>query len=320
MADGILWNLINGQQLANLPNIYNQAVDRREEQDIKQNRKSVLAQLALGPDGNLDAKAGLTQLVRAGDLQGAAQFAQTSKMLQPETTDEIKEYNLFRAQGGTDNFNDWKTKLKIAGSTRINNTLNTGDNKYANKLAEHDADRFIAINKAGQDAIPRMNTLAQLERLAKDPDFISGAGAGWYDKYNKALVAVGAGNPKAASAAEFFDSLSNQGVLDALGGKLGAGVSNADVEFLRNAYTNRATTKEGNLQIIQYQKAVTQRQQQVAQLARQYAQRNGGRLDAGFDEQLAQWAERNPLFKGQTAPQAQSDPLEAEMRRRGLMK
>ena len=322
MAQPVLWQLATGQGFDPVGQ-YQQGQEYREQQDIKNNRKSVLSQLALGPDGNLDAKAGLTQLVRAGDLTGAAQFAQTSKMLQPETTDEIKEYNLYRQQGGPASFTDWKIAIKTASAPKINNVINNQENKYANKLAENDAERFIGINKTAQEAIPRLNTLKTLENITNDPNFYSGAGAEWNQKFNKALVAIGAGNPKAASAADYFTSLANQLTLDANNGKLGAGVSNADVAFLQSINPNLSTTREGNQQIIQYQRAITQRQQQVAKLARDYAKNNGGRLDVGFYDYLAQWAEKNPLFKGapqtQAAPQFDPRAIEAEMRRRKML-
>lgn len=323
MADGILWQLVGGVGKDWVPQ-FQQGYDRGEQQVIKNNRRSVLEQLTVGPDGNVDAKTGLTQLIKAGDLQGAAQFAQTAKMLQPETTDEIKEYNLFRQQGGTLPFTEWKIKIKTASAPKINNVINNSENAYATTLAKNDAERFIELNKSGAAANARLNTLQALENLSKTPDFYSGFGGDTRMKVNKALTSLGIANPNAASSAEAFNALTNQLTLDATGGKLGAGVSNADVAFLQSINPNLSTTPEGNAQIIGIQRKIAQRQAEVSQLARQYAQRNGGRLDAGFDEQLARWAEKNPLF-----PQAQQSPpqtapslgdIEAEMRRRNMLK
>ena len=82
--------------------------------------------------------------------------------------------------------------------------------------------------------------------------------------------------------------------MDSLG-SLGSGVSNADRQFIQGTVPNIANTPEGNREIISYGRKIEQRKQEVAKMARDYAKKNGGRIDAGFDEQLAQWSEKNPL-------------------------
>jgi hypothetical protein len=67
-----------------------------------------------------------------------------------------------------------------------------------------------------------------------------------------------------------------------------------------------ANTPEGNRKVIGIMQDVEQRKIDVAKLARDYAKANNGRIDAGFDDHLAQWTEANPLFKA--APAAQPQP------------
>lgn len=296
MADGILWQLVGGVGKDWVPQ-FQQGYDRGEQQAIKNNRRSVLEQLTVGPDGNVDAKTGLTQLIKAGDLQGAAQFAQTAKMLQPETTDEIKEYNLFRQQGGTLPFTEWKIKIKTASAPKINNVITTGDNQYAKTLGENDAKGYIDINKAGAVAQGKLNTLGALDNLMKDPNFYSGTGGDTVKRLRSAAVSLGIENPNVASSTEVFDALSKKFVLDLAGGSLGPGFSNSDRDFLQGQVPTLQNTPDGNARLIQYMRAVAQREQQVAALARRYASQNKGRYDqAGFSEYIANWAEQNPLF------------------------
>lgn len=320
MADGILWQIAGGIG-RDWNDQYQKGVERAESNAIKSNRRSVLSQLALGPDGTVDAKAGLTQLIRSGDLQGAAQFAQTAKMLNPETTDEIREYNLYRQQGGQDTFTDWKVKLKTAGATRVNNVINTGENQYAKTLAESDAKGFVGINEAGSNAATRLRTLAMLENISKDPNFYSGFGGETANRVKQALTGLGINDSNVAGPGEVFRALTNQLTLDATGGKLGAGVSNADVAFLQSINPNLSTTPEGNRLIIEAQRKVAQRQQEISRLARIYAQRRGRFDQAGFNDFLSQWAAENPIFndadiqKMKSAPAAATAPANTQQRR-----
>jgi hypothetical protein len=88
-------------------------------------------------------------------------------------------------------------------------------------------------------------------------------------------------------------------VLDGLGGSLGTAISNADRDFIQQTAPNLTNTRDGNLAMIELGKAMAQRQQSVAKMAREYAAKNGGRLDGGFDDQMVQWADANPLVTPQ---------------------
>lgn len=85
-------------------------------------------------------------------------------------------------------------------------------------------------------------------------------------------------------------------------GSLGAGVSNTDVEFSKNANANMLQTPEGRKAIIDFNIALENRKLVKAQMARKWQQRFG-RIDAvdgtgkAFDDYLSEYAERNPLVK-----------------------
>lgn len=93
-------------------------------------------------------------------------------------------------------------------------------------------------------------------------------------------------------------------------------LSDSDREFLRSMSPNLANTPEGNKTLIETMKKLAQRDQEVAKLAREY---NGGKLDNGFFQKLQDYSNANPLFP-KTSALPQMDAVQAEMRRRGLMK
>jgi len=117
-------------------------------------------------------------------------------------------------------------------------------------------------------------------------------------KFKRGLVALGIKDAGNAAPNELFAKLSNKLILDASGGSLGQGFSNADREFIQNTTANISNTPEGNRQIIDLAKKVEQRKVEIAKMQRAYAKSHGGRIDAGFDDQLAQWAAdpKNALF------------------------
>jgi hypothetical protein len=236
-------------------------------------------------------------LAASGDLTGATQIAGLNKALAgPEQTDEIKEYNLSKAQGYKGSFTDWKTALKTAGATRVNTNVTTGDNAYAKTINEARAKDAVALQTAGRNALNTIGTLNRMEALTSDPNFYSGAGA---EKlvlpFKQSLAALG-GDPNSAAPMEEFRALSNKAALDGLGGSLGTGFSNADRDFITTQYPGLPNTPEGNKVRIDGLRKVEQRKAEIAKRARDYARRNKGMLDEGFDDELAVWAERNPIF------------------------
>ena len=85
-------------------------------------------------------------------------------------------------------------------------------------------------------------------------------------------------------------------MLDGLGGSLGPGISNTDRDYIARTAPTLAQSEQGNRDLIGVARSLAKRQQQVSQLARDYAAKNNGRLDAGFDQALDEFAANNPLF------------------------
>jgi hypothetical protein len=259
-----------------------------------------------------DTRNVIARLVAAGDLPGAGVFSQLGKA---DTTDEIKEYNFDTAQRRARGepvlpFGEWKSNLRRAGATSVN--VNTGEKAFDKTVAEAEGKRFVDLNKAGQSAGAQLNSLDVMERATKDPNFYSGIGAERFALPLKQAISTFGGDPKAAASMEVFRSNASKQVMDSLGGSLGSGFSNADRDFVMSQVPGLQNTPEGNQQLIDISRKVAKRNQQIAQKARDYAKRNGGRLDSGFDDELAQWSEKNPLFpRTQAQPQTPSAPAQA---------
>lgn len=273
--------------------------------------------------GGPDLQAAIPRLIRAGYTDEAAKLASIQKSLSPESSADLQAYNLYSKQetaaGRTPMpFLPFKTKLAEAGATRVNNSTsvtNSGEKEFDKAVGKDYGETFVGINKAARDSVGALNNLNLMEKITQDPNFYSGAGGEAVTKAKQLAASLGIADAATAAPNELFKKISQKSVLDAAGGSLGAGFSNADRSFLEGTVANIGNTPEGNRQIIGIARRVEQRKQEVAQFARDYAKKNGGRIDAGFDTALAEWTAKNPAFpqasgaqRGQQQPQATPVP------------
>lgn len=265
--------------------------------------------------GGPDLQAAIPRLIRAGYTDEAAKLATIQKALSPESSADLQAYNLYQKQeiaaGRTPMpFLPFKTKLAEAGATRVNNSTsvtNSGEKEFDKAVGKDYGETFVGINKAARDSVGALNNLNLMEKITSDPNFYSGAGGEAVTKAKQLAASLGIADAATAAPNELFKKISQKSVLDAAGGSLGGGFSNADRSFLEGTVANIGNTPEGNRQIIGIARRVEQRKQEVAQFARDYAKKNGGRIDAGFDTALAEWTAKNPAFPqaatGQRSPQ-----------------
>lgn len=211
-----------------------------------------------------------------------------------ELTTDIREYQRAKKEGYQGQLRDWILETKRAGATSINNNV-TGERGYDKTVGEGYGKRFLDIQAGAQTAQRALNALDVMEQTMSDPGFYSGAASGTLQtlkRYGSALGLDAAG----IDSMETFNAMTKQAALDVMGGSLGTGFSNADRDFVIDQVPNLQNTPDGNRKLIGVQRLLNRRKQEIAEQARQYAERNGGRIDAGFDEYLAKWAEQNPLF------------------------
>lgn len=249
--------------------------------------------------GSGNAQGAIAKLLGVNDYAGAGNIATIQKGLAPETSADIQAFKMAQGQGFSGSILDFLKQKAEAGAARtnVNTNIQSGEKEFDKAIGKDYGETFVGLNKAARDSVGAVNNLNVLERLTRDPNFYSGTGGEVMTKLKQAGVSTGFLPEGAASANELFQKVSQKSVVDSLG-SLGSGVSNADRQFIQGTVPNIANTPEGNREIISYGRKIEQRKQEVAKLARDYAKKNGGRIDAGFDEQLAQWSEKNPLFPG----------------------
>jgi hypothetical protein len=188
--------------------------------------------------------------------------------------------------------------------TNVN--VNAGEKKFDQTFGEEYAKKFVELQKDATSGQNVLNTFDAMKGLLKDPNFQSGSGAGYKLALDKAIVALG-GDPKLTASREAFNSLASKSVLDSLGGKLGAGVSNTDVSFIQGIAPALDNTPQGIALLVNIQSRMAKRQKELAKLAREY-KREKGVFDDGFDQVAADYAEAHPLFADLSVPTAAPPP------------
>jgi hypothetical protein len=206
----------------------------------------------------------------------------------------IQLYEQAKKEGFTGNFIDYK-KATTGGNTTINNVL-PSDQTYDKEVAKDYGELFSTTQKEARSADVALGNLKVMDKLIDNPDFYSGTGGSTVTAIKRAMVSMGIKDANTAQPNELFDKLANRALLDASGGKLGAGFSNADREFMGRTGANVENTPAGNRAILRMAIKAEARKKEIAQRARDYARSHKGRLDAGFDQELAEWSEANPAF------------------------
>jgi hypothetical protein len=285
---------------------------------LNNNRKEALSLATLGkePGAQPDYSKSINALIGANDIEGAAKIAAIQKAVSPESSADLQAYKVAKGQGFQGGILDFLKDKAAAGATRVNNntTIQSGEKAYDTAVGKDYADVFTGIQKSGRDSVGAINNLTLMSKLMANRNFYSGAGGPLVTQAKKIATSLGIADADSAAPNEVFQKLAQKTVLDAAGGSLGTGFSNADRDFLNGTVANISNTPAGNKQIIQNALTVENRKQQVAQFARDYAKKHGGRVDAGFDQALQDWSNAHPAFpQAQIKPAAtagpQNDPL-----------
>jgi hypothetical protein len=280
------------------------------------NQKKALQREAFSADpatGTVDYSRALTTFVRNGDLDSAAKVAGIQKAIAPENTPDIQNYNFAVKNGYKGSLLDFAKEKAAAGAARtsVNTNIQSGEKEFDKAVGKDYGETFVGINKGARDSVGALNNLNLMEKITQDPNFYSGSGGEVVTKAKQLAASLGIADAASAAPNELFKKISQKSVLDSAGGSLGAGFSNADRSFLEGTVANIGNTPDGNRQIIGIARRVEQRKQEIAKFARDYAAKNGGRIDANFDSALADWTNKNPAFP-QSAASAPAQPAQAQ--------
>ena len=234
------------------------------------------------------------------DLQEYASQLQGKKMeeqmkMQNELDKERKIYTDPEILAG-------KAFLAKAGRSVTN--VSMGQEKEEDKaVGKAFGEDYVNLQKAGREA---PNKIAKYERLNQLLDGIeTGTFKGTTTQLKAAAKGAGVdleamGVADDVAPIQAAQALSNSMALELRNPSGGAGMpgalSDSDREYLRSMTPGVQQTKEGRKLMSETATSLAKRDQEVAQLARNYRSKNG-RLDEGFYDVLAQFSEANPLFK-----------------------
>lgn len=222
----------------------------------------------------------------------------------PKPTDEMREYELYKKQGGTKSFFDYKMDLKRAGATAV--TVDTkGETKFAEGMGKHFSEQYAKVMEGAQLARQKIATLDALgQNLAQAGR--TGFAAETMLGLKRAAKAAGIDTGDLGPA-ETARAITNQLALQLRNPSSGAGMpgamSDKDREFLVASVPGLSRTPEGNAKLIEYMTRMERRSIQVADMMNRYVAAKG-KLDPGFYAELSQWSEANPLF-----PEAKATPV-----------
>lgn len=198
-------------------------------------------------------------------------------------TDEMREYDFAMGQlpGGTPkpSFTDWKTGLKKAGAPSTNIDMKQ-EGAYDKELGGTLAKEFVAAQASGATAQRDLGNLAVMKSAMADPNLYTGTGGQAVNSLKRGAQTLFGVDVKGVSSAEVVGNLASE---IAVGNKqkLPGPMSDADRNFLVDMAPNLTKSPEGNRLIIELGMASKRWEIARAQLFRDYAAKNGGRLDAG---------------------------------------
>jgi len=169
---------------------------------------------------------------------------------------------------------------------------------YGETRAKGFAEQASGVQKGAQTGASMLRNLDELRTLYSDPNVAKGALAESFSGLKNVGASFGI-DMKGLSSEQAAQAITNKMALDARstadGGGMPGAMSDADRNFLKNLQPDLSKSPEGRVKIMDAMQKTAQRQIDVARLATEYEQRNG-RLDAGFDKVVREYAAKNQMF------------------------
>ena len=194
------------------------------------------------------------------------------------------------------------------GSSRVNVNLqqapmniNIPGKEQVDSVQKFYGDTFDGMQKAGLDAPKQLAMINRADQLLSQVNY-TGAGAetiqsmkNWAKGAGIDLESLGIKDDTApAQAAQALTNQMTLSMREQAGGMPGA-MSDKDRSFLESMTPNLSTTPEGRKLIFGFQRDLIKRQQYMAKAARDYVVKNGKGLDQGFFDEMAKYADANPI-------------------------
>jgi hypothetical protein len=197
-------------------------------------------------------------------------------------TGPMKEYDLYRRQGGTESFQDFSAE-------------NEAKKTAATEDAKLSAQKYQSLIDNGTKAQQEIPQLQMLQTQMDDPNFFSGSGEKYNLLYKRLKSAVGI-NPDAAVPQEMLRKVTAANVLGSLGALKGMGqIRVAEIKMAQTASAAPDNSVPANKLLVEMALRTHQRNADIAEMAQNYKEQNGV-LDAGFDKMVTQYGKTHPLF------------------------
>jgi hypothetical protein len=175
-------------------------------------------------------------------------------------------------------------KLSTPGGTTINMTQ---ESKFAGQRGELQAKALDAAALSASTARASLTTLDDLENLAKDNKLYTGPLAMTALGASNFLNSVGllsAADARNLASAERYDKGAKDLVMQELGGKLGAQISDADRKFIEARIPQLTNSPTARLEIIQKLKDIQNGKINVYKRMNEYANKNNNLNDFDFSQ------------------------------------
>lgn len=195
-------------------------------------------------------------------------------------TDDQREYATAKSQGFDGTFMDFLKNVKSFGAAQTNIDMKQ-ETSYDKKLGEELANEFVTANRTAATAQRDIASLNTMRQALADPNLYTGTGGNLVQGIKKGAETLFGVPVKGTSSGEIMQNLASE-IAVSNKDKLPGPMSDADRQFLVDMAPNLTKTPEGNRLLIEL--AMEHKQWQVAraQAARNYAAKNGGRLNSGY--------------------------------------
>lgn len=276
-------------------------------------QRSMMAYQAMGPGDYLKATASQqaptslqSNLTAAGLQPGTPEFQRAVlENVNPGQRPTSLMQNLEAAglQPGTPAYRD--AVLQGTRGTTVN--VGAGEKAWDTESAKLFAKRYDDLTTQAQSA-QQMLGLYDLAQAGLDSGVRTGSFGGAEQAVRQLGLALGIGNADKIAGGELLTAVQNRMALQMRSPDSGMGmpgaVSDRDLTFLKEAQIGLDRTPEGNRKMLDAFRRLEQRKVEIAQLADQYVQQKG-RMDAGFNQAVREYADANPLFPRQDGDREQ---------------
>lgn len=250
-----------------------------------------------------------------------------AQQFKPETTDEIKEYNLVVKQATASgekppSFVEFKTGLKKAGATNVN-VDTKGENAFATKAGQLQAERYDALAGDAQTAKQMISDVQTLNELGKNIQT---------GKLAEAKAAIGPYaqalgiDVKGLSEIQAFEAIVNR-VAPSLRVKGSGAQSDYELKNFLKSLPSLGNTPEGNEIATKTMEGLYQNKLAAAEigskaLAREITPAQADKMLRELPDHMQGYREYLKKSTAAAKPGGGADraAVEAEMRRRGLLK